>query len=255
MHPSRILAAGLHVRNATNRPCLGEGIPVQHATTLERPVIPAGSRGDRLRAHAARHALPYLLILPSVLFLAAIEFYPLAVGLSESFLYHNRVQPWATRFVGLANFAQALNSYDVRQALRTSFVMVAGIVGFSYLLGLVAGLLLSQNIRFRGVYRAIILVPWVTPPIVAYISWQFMLNDQFGTINRWLIALGLVPQFEPITWLADPALAMLSVIVVGTWFRFPSWRSRCWPPSPPCRMSSTRRPRSTAPGRCSDSAT
>jgi len=48
-----------------------------------------------------------------------------------------------------------------------------------------------------------------------------MLNDQFGTINRWLIALGLVPQFEPITWLADPALAMLSVIVVGTWFRFP----------------------------------
>ena len=221
MHPSRILVAGLRVRNATNRPRLGEGKPVQHATTLERPVLPAGSRGDRLRAHAARHALPYLLILPSVLFLAAIEFYPLAVGLSESFLYHNRVQPWATRFVGLANFAQALNSYDVRQALRTSFVMVVGIVGLSYLLGLVAGLLLSQNIRFRAVYRAIILVPWVTPPIVAYISWQFMLNDQFGTINRWLIALGLVPQFEPITWLADPALAMLSVIVVGTWFRFP----------------------------------
>ena len=58
-------------------------------------------------------------------------------------------------------------------------------------------------------------------PIVAYISWQWMLNDQLGTINRYLIRLGLVDPFEPIIWLADPVLAMFSVIVVGTWFRFP----------------------------------
>jgi multiple sugar transport system permease protein len=195
---------------------------MQHATTttLERAGSPL-SRGDRLRGHLSRRWLPYLLILPSVVFLLAVEFYPLATGLAESLYYHNRVQPWATTFVGLGNFAQALNSHDVRQALRTSFVMVAGIVGASYLLGLVAGLLLNQPIRGRAVYRAIILVPWITPPIVAYISWQFMLSDQFGSINRWLIALGLVDPFDPVTWLADPALAMLSVIVVGTWFRFP----------------------------------
>ena len=42
-----------------------------------------------------------------------------------------------------------------------------------------------------------------------------------GTINRYLIRLGLVDPFEPIIWLADPVLAMFSVIVVGTWFRFP----------------------------------
>jgi ABC-type sugar transport system permease subunit len=194
---------------------------MQHATTLTQAHTPTTSGWERLRAHVARHALPYLLILPSIVFLAAIEFYPLGVGLAEALQYHNRVQPWATRFVGLDNFVQALRNHDVRQALRTSFVMVVGIVGLSYFLGLVAGLLLNQKLRFRGVYRALLLVPWIAPPIVAYISWQWMLNDQLGTINRYLIRLGLVDPFDPIIWLADPVLAMLSVIVVGTWFRFP----------------------------------
>ena len=194
---------------------------MQHATTLDQALVPGSSPWARVRAHVGKHALPYLLILPSVLFLAAIEFFPLGVGISEAFKYHNRVQPWATRYVGFDNFVNALGSHDVRVALRTSFVMVSGIVLLSYALGLLAGILLHQQVRFRGVYRALILVPWITPPIVAYISWQWMLNDQSGIINRYLIELGLVDEFNPITWLADPNLALLAVIVVGTWFRFP----------------------------------
>ncbi len=193
---------------------------MQQASALSQTGAPSSS-WERLRAHIAKHAVPYLLILPSVIFLAAIEFYPLAVGLGESLQYHNRVQPWATRFVGLGNFVQALQNHDVRYALRTSLVMVVGIVGLSYVLGLIAGLLLNQQLRGRAIYRALLLVPWIAPPIVAYISWQWMLNDQLGTINRYLIRFGLIDPFDPIIWLADPQLAMVSVIVVGTWFRFP----------------------------------
>lgn len=194
---------------------------MQQATTLDRSLVGASSRWNRARSHTRKHALPYLLILPSVIFLAAIEFLPLGVGLAEAFKYHNRVQPWATRYVGFDNFVAAFRSHDVRLALRTSFVMVVGIVGCSYLLGLIAGLLLHQRLRFRGLYRALLLVPWVIPPIVSFISWQWMLNDQSGLINRVLIQLGLIDEFDPIVWLADPNLALLSVIVVGTWFRFP----------------------------------
>ena len=200
---------------------LGRGWPVQQATTFERARVPETTRLERARSHFRKHTVPYLLILPSIIFLAAIEFYPLGVGLSEALKYHNRVQPWATRYVGFDNFRTAFESHDVRLALRTSFVLVVGIVVLSYLLGLIAGLLLNQRIRFRGIYRALILVPWVIPPVVAYISWQWMLSDQGGFINHVLIRLGLVNEFEPITWLADPDLALLSVIIVGAWFRFP----------------------------------
>lgn len=194
---------------------------MQGARNHQDSTVIAPARSSALVSHIRRHSLPYLLILPSVLVLLAIEFYPLLVGLLEAFKYHNRVQPWATRFNGTDNFVQAFNDHNVRIALRTSFVMVFGIVGLSYLLGLVAGILLNQRIAMRGLYRALILIPWIAPPVVSFISWQWMLNDQFGIINRTLVQLGLIGEFEPILWLADPDLAMVSIIVVGSWTRFP----------------------------------
>lgn len=191
---------------------------MQKTIDLDRSIERA-SRRDGLRKYWRRNGLAYWLILPSLLFLLAIEFYPLGVGLIESLYYHNRVQPFLTRFNGLENFAKALGDFNVRLSLRTSALMVVGIVGFSYLLGLIAGLLLNQNLRLRGVYRALILVPWVVPPIVSFISWQWMLNDQSGIVNHTLQQLGLIKQ--PILWLAKPDLAMVSIIMVGTWFRFP----------------------------------
>jgi ABC-type sugar transport system permease subunit len=181
--------------------------------------VPRRGRGPSRGTRLSGGNLPYWLILPSLVFLAAVVFYPLGVGLIEGFKYHNRLQPWLTRFNGLHNYVQAVQDHDVQLALRTSLIMVVGIVGLSYLLGLVGGLLLNREFRMRGVYRALILVPWVAPPVVAYISWQWMLNDQSGLVNNVLTAAGLI--HEPILWLADPTLAMVSLIVVGVWSRFP----------------------------------
>jgi ABC-type sugar transport system permease subunit len=154
-----------------------------------------------------------------VVFLGAIVFYPLLVGLIEGFRQHNRLQPWLIRFNGLENYIQAFGDREVLLALKTSMVMVVGIVGLSYLLGLIGALILDREFRGRGFYRALILVPWVIPPVVAFISWQWMLNDQSGLINNVLEELGVI--HAPILWLADPSLAMVSLIVVGTWSRFP----------------------------------
>jgi len=183
-----------------------------------KPRVGPGRRG-RVRRYMRRNALAYWLIAPSLLFLLVIEFVPLVTGLKESLYYHNRVQPWLTHFVGFDNFVQAFGDYDVRLALKTSVIMVVGIVGLSYLLGLLAGILLNQKMRMRGVYRALILIPWVVPFVVSFISWSWMLNDQSGAIDHVLLSLHIIK--TPILWLADPNLALLSVIVVGVWQQFP----------------------------------
>jgi ABC-type sugar transport system permease subunit len=180
---------------------------------------PRSSWQGRLRQYWRLNGLAYWLILPALLFLLAIEFVPLVTGLKESLYYHSRVQPWLTHFVGLGNFVQAFQDWDVWVSLKTSVVMVVGIVGLSYALGLLAGVLLNQKLRLSGVYRALILVPWVVPFVVSFISWQWMLNDQTGIINQVLLQLHIIK--TPILWLADPNLALLSVIVVGVWQQFP----------------------------------
>ena len=210
---------GTRVRESREHSLRGK--PVQNVTGVKQPILATSSNSSRLLAHLRLHALPYFLILPSILVLLAIEFYPLVVGLLEAFRYHNRVQPWATHYNGIENFVKAFNDHTVQVSLRTSFIMAFGIVSLSYALGLLTGVLLNQRLRLRGVFRALILIPWVAPPVVSLISWQWMLNDQFGIINRTLIKLGIIGEFEPILWLANPNLAMLSIIIVGTWTRFP----------------------------------
>jgi ABC-type sugar transport system permease subunit len=183
------------------------------------PLAPTPKRRRPRWRRRSKNLMAYGLILPSLVFLLAIVIYPLGVGLLEGFKYHNRLQPWLTAFNGFDNYIQAFNDNQVWLALRTSGVMVVGIVVVSYALGLVAGLLLNHKFRLRGVYRALLLVPWVVPPVVSYISWQWMLNDQSGMVNQVLSSLGLID--EPILWLAESKLAMISLIIVGVWSRFP----------------------------------
>src|SRR5918911_1107163 len=106
---------------------------MQKTMNLNQPAQP---RRHSFRKYMRKNGLAYWLILPSLVFLLAIEFYPLGVGLVEALYYHNRVQPFLTHFNGIENFVKAFGDFNVRLALRTSFVMVVGIVGFSYLLGL-----------------------------------------------------------------------------------------------------------------------
>jgi ABC-type sugar transport system permease subunit len=66
---------------------------MQQARTFPDSVAPAIGRTDRMRGHVQKHIVPYILILPSIVFLIAIEIYPLAVGIYEAFLYPTEFSP------------------------------------------------------------------------------------------------------------------------------------------------------------------
>ncbi|MCE7982787.1 MAG: sugar ABC transporter permease [Caldilinea sp. CFX5] len=173
----------------------------------------------RLRNHMVHNRLAYLLITPSLLMIMLIYFYPMANGFWQSLHYYSRVQPWAYRFTGVENFVTALQAHDFWVALRTSTIWTFGGVLASYLLGLLAALLLNSEFRGRGIYRSILLLPWVVPPVVAGTSWMWMYADQDGIINRTLRSWGVIA--KPIYWLSKPHLAMISVIIVHVWRNFP----------------------------------
>jgi multiple sugar transport system permease protein len=76
-------------------------------------------------------------------------------------------------------------------------------------------LLLNQQIRGRGVFRASLLVPMMLPTVVVGVVWRLMLNPNFGAINGTLKQLGI--NTEGLTWTASPRLAFLAVIAVDVW--------------------------------------
>jgi multiple sugar transport system permease protein len=193
------------------------------ATTADLPKTSNARAGNKWLVRARRHwrfnKLAYALITPSIIMIALIYFYPMLNGFWQSLHYYSRVQPWAYRFTGLENYLTALNTHDFWVALRTSAIWTIGGVLASYTLGLIAALMLNGEFRGRGLYRSILLLPWVVPPVVAGTSWMWMYADHDGIINRTLRSLHLIE--KPIYWLSVPYLAMIAVIIVHVWRTFP----------------------------------
>jgi arabinogalactan oligomer/maltooligosaccharide transport system permease protein len=99
---------------------------------------------------------------------------------------------------------------------RTTIWTLINVV-FHFLGGLTLALILNQKIRFKGIYRALIVVPWAIPGTVVGLTWRQEFNSQYGFVNQLLVGLGL----QPVNWLNDPTAAFVAVLFVNIWLGIP----------------------------------
>src|SRR6185369_15253225 len=158
-------------------------------------------------AAVKRHLLPYVLIAPAVALLLALSIYPLIYSSTVSFQVNDA---WS-----LGNFTRLLSDNFFLTAMAHTFVFAVAALTCEFLLGLGLALLLNDQIRGRGFFRASLLVPMMLPTVVVGVVWRLMLNPNFGAINGTLKQIGI--DTESLTWTASPGLAMLSVIAVDVW--------------------------------------
>ncbi|GHV39739.1 sugar ABC transporter permease [Spirochaetia bacterium] len=169
---------------------------------------------------ATSKLLGYIMTAPAILLFLLISVYPLLNGIILSFENYNPVMPAARAFVGLENYAKLLgNDAEFRSVLGFSFAYTVSVVAFSYIMGFIFALMLHGPMRGRGVYRTLLLLPYVVAPSVAAVNWLWLLNDRIGFVNHVLLTLHIVQ--EPLLFLADPTLAKFTVIALGTWRGFP----------------------------------
>ena len=168
------------------------------------------------RARWARvDMLPFLLLVPSILLIVLIELYPFVTGLIYS-LQNGSLLTSGT-FVGLQNYVSVVTDPEFQYAVVFSAIFAIFSVVGSYLLGLGLALLLIQNFPLRGLFRVLLIIPWILSSIVTIVSWRWMIQDQHGTIN---VLLGWF-HLGPIFFLSDTHWAVVSVIVIKIWRSFP----------------------------------
>lgn len=126
-------------------------------------------------------------------------------------------------FVGFANFRVILA--QVNQALGPVFLWNLSFatltIVFNLAVGLLLGVLLNNpDLRFRGLYRTLLILPWALPNIITIQVWRGFLNENFGVINRVLMLLDITR--EPINWLLGNAMAAKgAVLLVNLWLGYP----------------------------------
>ncbi len=172
------------------------------------------------RHRFASKRLGYCMLVPALALIGLTQIYPFLYGVLMSVTDYNLLRPKNTSFIGLGNFVELFTSDKTFYAtLWFTFAYAVSIVVFSYLVGLLTAVLLNKKLRGRSLYRTIILLPWVIAPMVMATNWLWLLNDQFGLVNRVLVRLGIVQ--EPILFLATKPMARVTVILVGVWKNIP----------------------------------
>lgn len=155
-----------------------------------------------------------LLVLPYVLFLAAVMAWPLIQAVWISFHDYFFTAPTAVvdhPFVALDNYVTALQDPQVRQSFVNIGVFLVINVPLTVVLSLILATALNRVIRWAAVFRVAFYVPYVTASVSLIGVWM-LLFSQGGLINVILGPLAPNP-----SWLVNGALAMPSIALYVTW--------------------------------------
>lgn len=164
-------------------------------------------------------AFGFLLTLPALVMLLAIFAYPLAYSAYMSFHFFDLARPQAFRSVGLNNYLTIIQSKEFLRALKNTLIYAGLAVPIEFFLGLMLALALANIERGRAVMRTMLIIPMMLAPVAMGLMWKFMYNNELGVINHLIRQLRIVER--PPLWLADPNLALYSVIFVDIWATTP----------------------------------
>ncbi|MFQ5341355.1 MAG: carbohydrate ABC transporter permease, partial [Anaerolineae bacterium] len=160
--------------------------------------------------------LPYLLILPTAVFVALFTAWPTVRVFYQS-LFRQRLNIARFRepaFVGLGNYADLFASADFHKVLVNTLLYVVGTVPVSILLAFALALLVNRRLRGVGLLRLAFFYPTVLPMVSAATIWMFFFTPDYGLFNTSLQFLGYR---GPQNWTANPNLALLTVMIVAIW--------------------------------------
>ena len=111
------------------------------------------------------------------------------------------------------------NSFFVVLLRSTLYVIFC--LPFFVIVGLALALILNDSrIRFKPLWRTLLIIPWAVPTFITALIWQFFFRDA-GTINLVLQALSLQNPRSPIHFLSDPLLAFFAIVLVNVWMSYP----------------------------------
>ncbi len=183
----------------------------------KRIALPAPSAWDRLRVN--RNWLGAWFMMPAMAFLFLFLAYPLGLGMWMS-MTDMRIGRGGS-FIGFENYVYLLDDRDFLRA--TGFTLVYTFIAsiFKFSIGLYLAILLNNNMPFKALIRAVVLIPFIVPTVLSAVAFWWIFDTQFSIFTWLLQKAGVLQKGQLINWLGDPLLAQGSVIFANIWRGIP----------------------------------
>ena len=177
------------------------------------------------RHEGRKNRAAYLYILPPLVGLVALTFYPVIFGFFISFTDRIGEQNPTFNLTGLTNYLRVFDQPDLVMVATTTLVWTLVNVFFHVSIGLFLAVLLNRKLRGRVVYRALLLLPWAVPSYITTLAWRGMFDAHQGLINSLIgpFGWGIMGCSGPCQWLTatNSPLPLFAVIVTNVWLGFP----------------------------------
>jgi multiple sugar transport system permease protein len=166
--------------------------------------------------HQPGRFVPYLYVLPGLVLLAGIM-WPFLQGVHWAFMDFTLTRPQDMMFNGGANILRVLRPGTAEfRALLVTLRYAASAVVIETALGFTVALLLTWPARWTRIFRTMVILPMLVPPIAATLLWKVMLVDQ-GVVNYLLSTIGI----SAVNWLGSPGVAIWTVLLIDAWIFTP----------------------------------
>jgi len=155
----------------------------------------------------------YIYIIPALLLIAFIFFFPIFENIRYSFL--DLAQEGAP-FVGFRNYRIVFTDNLFYTSVKNNFLLFL-LIPFLVFICLIFSVLLYEKIRGWKFYRTIIFLPYVLAVTVIGIFFSYFFQGR-GVLNTVFRNIGL--DFFAIDWLGSSRYALLTIMIIIIWHQF-----------------------------------
>jgi ABC-type sugar transport system permease subunit len=183
-----------------------------------------------IKRRKRRNYLPFWLILPTVVVLLVVQFYPAfyTVWLSV----HER-EPAGWTYVSGENFIRLFGMGLFGESVGHTIVFLIGYASLTMTLGFIIALLLNRKLTLSSVYITLLFIPWIIADIIAGLVFRLLVVPDYGLLSGFLQNPALFPPnglsvltaVPPRPWFGEfpfpPAPAMIFLILASAWRGLP----------------------------------
>jgi multiple sugar transport system permease protein len=169
----------------------------------------------KLSLKSQRLLIPYLFLLPGLIFFIIFQLYPLFQGIQMSFFNWSIMPTKPSTFIGLANYLRAFNDPIFGTAVQNTVSYTLVTVPAQMILAMAAAVLLNNIRRGKALFRAIYYLPVITSWLIVSFLMRYFFQTE-GLVNYYLVdVFHLAP--EPVAWLNQAATAFVAIDILGIW--------------------------------------
>lgn len=173
------------------------------------PAVPPRAGGRRRSLRQTLEGLGF--VIPATIIVVGLSIFPACWAFILS------LQNWdgfsQAQFTGFSNYGGVVTDSEFWDAVAHTAVYVVLFVPASVFAGMFLAVALNRKIRFIGLYRTLIFVPFVVSAATTGVLTNYLFDPQFGIVNHVLRVIGLPAQ----GWLTNPGQAMVVIAIMSLW--------------------------------------